>query len=417
MGDGRLRKRQRSPSPTANEQGHPRKRTSLRKAPSPVTKRTSNAKSSREKATPNPARRGRPATDQGLQSTPSEVIQSEDHGAPRQESLAAQQTAKVEGAAEVEEANDIAQTSADMNAVISQIVDHGETVDSQHALRGDTSPAAITAVPFPRSASFQLKTQSLPVLDNLVSLVLQVHQDARSIRQAVQVLAAFANSSYQEILALTSDASSEPGAAYSTLKSLFDHTKKVYSPREPFLSPRELGFNEQDQIDIIRKANLATFVSSVFGSQDVGFYHLDEFFLDTFVVDGGRLLKNQAGLFLDLKTQAYISAISNGERSRDDILHDLFPDDLERRLLIRRSGAKQPSPGEADLIQRASNRKKMLLEEPMTAESMAQLPEKYVWEDFLREISSYISRNFNAIAGPSVSINSSLRGRHPLTLL
>lgn len=183
---------------------------------------------------------------------------------------------------------------------------------------------------------------------------------------------------------------------------MFDHAKRIYSIQEPFISPRELGFKESDQADIIRKANLATFVSSVFGSQDVGFYHLDEFFLDTFVADGSRLLKNQAGLFLDLKTQAYISAVTNGERTREDILQDLFPNDLDQRLLVRRSGAKQPSPGEAEFIQRAGNRKKTLLEESMTAESIAQLPEKYVWEDFLRDISSYISKNFNAIVGPSV---------------
>jgi hypothetical protein len=35
-------------------------------------------------------------------------------------------------------------------------------------------------------------------------------------------------------------------------------------------------------------------VSSVFGSQEVGFFHLKEHFLDTFVPDGGsRMLKSQ----------------------------------------------------------------------------------------------------------------------------
>lgn len=191
----------------------------------------------------------------------------------------------------------------------------------------------------------------------------------------------------------------------------------MYSIREPFLSPHDLDFNGNEQIETIRKANLATFVSSVFGSQDVGFYHLNEFFLDTFVADGSRLLKNQAGLFLDLKTQAYISAIANGERSREDILQDLFPDDLEHSLLNRRSGGKQPSPGEADFIQRASNRKKTLLEEPITAESAAQLPDKYAWEDFLRDISNYISKNINTIVGASVSIDRFAHRRHRLTLI
>ena len=148
---------------------------------------------------------------------------------------------------------------------------------------------------------------------------------------------------------------------------------------------------------------MATFVSSVFGSQDVGFYHLNENFLDTFVIDGGRLLKNQAQLLLDLKTQAYISAATTGERSREAILDDLFPPDLGDRLLRRRPGAKQLAPSEADFVQRAQNRRKALLEEPNTDEAIAALPGKYIWEDFLRDISTYVSKNFETIAGIIVS--------------
>ena len=153
---------------------------------------------------------------------------------------------------------------------------------------------------------------------------------------------------------------------------------------------------------------MATFVSSVFGSQDVGFYHLNENFLDTFLSDGSRLLKNQAQLFLDLKTQAYISAVNSGDRSREEILEDLFPRDLEERLLKRRPGATQLTPSEADFVQRARNRRKALLEEPSTDEAVKALPEKYIWEDFLRDISSYVAKNFEVIAGVPVSCDSLL---------
>lgn len=147
---------------------------------------------------------------------------------------------------------------------------------------------------------------------------------------------------------------------------------------------------------------MATFVSSVFGSQDVGFYHLNEFFLDTFVADGNKILKVQAQLFLDLKTQAFISATSTGERSKDDILEDLFPADLEQRLLHRRPGAKQLAPSEQDFVLRAKNRRKALLEEPTSDDAIAALPEKYSWEEFLKDVSSYISKNFETIAGEPV---------------
>ncbi len=232
--------------------------------------------------------------------------------------------------------------------------------------------------------------------------------------QARQILTTFAKSSYAELLIITSDNEFEPSTAYSTLKSLFDHTKKVYSIRNPFLSSSDLGLVEKEQIEIIRKANLATFVSSVFGSQDVGFYDLNEYFLDTFVADSGRLLKTQAGLFLDLKTQAYISAIAHRDRSREDILQDLFPNDIEQRLLRRRSGAKQLAPGEIDFIQRSNNRKKTLLEESITEEAILQLPGKYSWDEFLRDISGYVSKNATSITGSNVDVSIPMSMGHSL---
>ncbi|KZF19483.1 hypothetical protein L228DRAFT_251077 [Xylona heveae TC161] len=240
-------------------------------------------------------------------------------------------------------------------------------------------------------AIMHLRVQSLPILDNL----------------STQILSTLAKSSYQDILTIVTEPDSDAGHAYATLKSLFDHTKKVYSQHEPFLSAFDLSLHEQAQHDTIRKSNLATFVSSVFGSQDVGFYHLNEFFLETFVPDGGRLLKSQGALYLDLKTQAYISAMSNGERTREEILDDLFPKDLEDRLLGRRPGAKQLAPSEQDFVKRAYSRRDHLLAEPNDEEHLSALPDKYVWEDLLREVCNYVSKNFESIVTPQASRNRS----------
>lgn len=380
------RKRRRSPSSHLDEQQFSSKRSYPRKAPSPRLKRStvpnSNARPSRRKFDQTSTHQEPWLADGDLSATALEESEANDeasHSAPQQrvEELAS---------ADTKQAGEIAETNTGIDAVMTQLIRSGEATDNQYAGRNaNTARLSNSGGNFPIGPNLQFRIQSLPVLDNL----------------AVQTLATFAHSSYQEILAITTDPQSEPGSTYSTLKSLFDHAKRVYSEREPFLSPRELGISEPEQIDIFRKANLATFVSSVFGSQDVGFYHLNEFFLDTFVIDSGRLLKNQAGLFLDLKTQAYISAIANGERSREDILQDLFPDDMEQQLLDRRPGAKQLSPGEAEFIQRARNRKRTLLEEPVTMESIAQLPDKYAWEEFLRDVSSYVSKSFAAIASYS----------------
>ncbi|KAI9828125.1 MAG: TTAGGG repeat binding factor [Thelocarpon impressellum] len=235
--------------------------------------------------------------------------------------------------------------------------------------------------------SLHLRIQSLPILENL----------------SIQILETLVKGAYQETLTIVTEPESAPGQAYATLKALFDQTKRLYSQREPFLSAHDLNLREPEHRSIIRKANLATFVSSVFGSQDVGFYHLNEYFLETFVQEGGRLLKSQGALFLDLKTQAYLSAMANGERSRAEILEDLFPDDLGERLMSRRPLAKQMTPSEVDFVKRARSRCDHLLSQPDDADSIAALPDKYVWEDFLRDVSGYVSRHFDDLVGGTVS--------------
>ena len=197
---------------------------------------------------------------------------------------------------------------------------------------------------------------------------------------------------------------SEQGKAYSAVKGLFNHSKRLYSATEPFLNAFWLGLAEPAHVETIRRANMATFIISVLGSQDVTFYHLNEYFLDTFVPYSHSINKAQAELLLDLKTHAYIAAIQNGERSRGEILEDLFPSDLEHRLLNRRPDAEQLAASERDLVSRAANRKEALMEEPNTQDAVRSLPEKYEWANFLRDVMSYISKNFDAITGKAVSV-------------
>lgn len=189
------------------------------------------------------------------------------------------------------------------------------------------------------------------------------------------------------------------------MRSLFNHTKNVYSSKGSFLSPRELNLTEPSQMDIIRKANMASFVSSIFGSQEIGFSELDQHFLEIFVPEGSRLLKVQGALFLELKTQAYIAAMNSGKRSRTEILYELFPDDLEERLLSRRPGTKQLAPSETDFVKRVFSRRDILLNEVNNPEAASALPQKYRWEDFLRDLSSYVSKNFEAISHQQVCLH------------
>ena len=177
---------------------------------------------------------------------------------------------------------------------------------------------------------------------------------------------------------------------------MFDHTKKVYSSKDAFLSASELGFSAPSQVDIIRKANVASFVTSVLGSKEIGFSELNDHFLEVFVPEGSRLLKVQAALFLELKTQAFISSMNSTERTRTEVLHDLFPDDIDQRLLDRRPASRQLAPSETDFVKRARSRCDIILSEVNDEEAMKSLPDKYHWEDFLRDMVAYVSRNYDA---------------------
>ena len=225
--------------------------------------------------------------------------------------------------------------------------------------------------------------------------------------QSTQILMTLGKGGYQETLNIVTCPESDSGQAYSLLKALFDQTKKIYT-QEAFLNCEELKLESPEQRATIRKVNLATFVSSVFGSQEVGFFHLNECFLDTFIPEGGRLLKSQGALYLDLKTQAYISALSTGERDRIDILNDLFPDDMAHYLLMRRTGAKGLTPSEADFVQRAHQRKQHLLHLPEDT----MLSDKYVWQDFLQDVSSYVAKHFDQIMAQPVRKNRKRQSSH-----
>ncbi|EED23046.1 MYB DNA binding protein (Tbf1), putative [Talaromyces stipitatus ATCC 10500] len=269
-------------------------------------------------------------------------------------------------------------------AVFGSIIDRAERLEEQYALdqqpteNSEQSPNKnVTFV----KASLSLKIQSLPILDNL----------------STQILSLLAKSSYQDITSFVSEPESENGQAYATMRSLFDHTKRVYSTKQAFLSPTDLDLTDPTQIDIIRKANLASFVSSIFGSQEISFAELNDHFIDVFVPEGSRLLKVQGALFLELKTQAFIASLNNEERTRTEILFELFPDDLEQRLLSKRTGTRQLAPSEADFVKRARSRRDIIFADINNEEAMKALPDKYHWEDFLRDLSAYISKNFETI--------------------
>jgi hypothetical protein len=197
-----------------------------------------------------------------------------------------------------------------------------------------------------------------------------VLRSALILEQSTQILATLAQGPWEETIRIITEPENELGQAYVTMKSLFDQTKKIYTQQDVFLSADKLNIEEVTQREIIRTTNLATFVSGVFAG-DVGFYELNDHFLETFVPVGDSLSEEQGHLFLNLKTQVYISALSQEEQERtnEEILYEMFPDNVES-FLVMRHPEKPLSQKETYFIYDLKGRRELLLSESCDIESI-----------------------------------------------
>ncbi|KAK6457133.1 telomere repeat binding factor-domain-containing protein [Scheffersomyces xylosifermentans] len=337
-----------------------------------------------------------------------------------------------------EESKDDGEEKTDSKSVVhdgltvpanSELLNTNSALAAYNALSSQLPPLAVlahahlAALPLPIVAAdylpprIQLLINTLPTLDNL----------------ATQLLRVVALGPYQKIIDLASNPETPAGATYRDLTSLFEFTKRLYSEEDPFLTVEHLApgmwkegektpsmFRNREQSieSTLRKVNLATFLAATLGTIEVGFFYLNESFLDVFcplnnldpsnalsnmgsnnmsLQSGvnttigesiGKLLKPQAVLYLDLKTQAYISAIEAGERSKEEILEDILPEGIEELLLSRR-GVKALSPTESDFVERCKARKETLL----SYSGERSLSEEYEWFTFLKDLFDYVSKN------------------------
>lgn len=123
----------------------------------------------------------------------------------------------------------------------------------------------------------------------------------------------------------------------------------------------------------IRTTNLATFVSSVFCGHDVGFIELNDHFIKTFTPDGAPLEKEPGELYLNLKTQMYLSAVSQEEqeRTREDILEDFFPNGIEE-LLEDRHLDTPLTDTEIEFVKSFNSRRDFLANAPIDVDSIRE---------------------------------------------
>jgi hypothetical protein len=235
-----------------------------------------------------------------------------------------------------------------------------------------------------------MQIQSLPALENLANQILTILMSGTS-------------QDFVNTIAAPDDEGN--GQAYATVEALFEQQKRIFSRGRLFLDASSVPINSPAFPRVARKVNLATFVTCIFRGQDIPFLELDEAFLDIFMPTGSRLLKSEGALYLELKTQAFITIMMNGGANKDDVLDKLFPRDLQLSILRRRPEPTHLAPSEADFISRVNTRRQYLNAGAQSVESLAQLPQKYNWKDFLEEVASCVKRVLEGLDSGKVSPN------------
>ncbi|KAF2667679.1 hypothetical protein BT63DRAFT_456980 [Microthyrium microscopicum] len=215
-----------------------------------------------------------------------------------------------------------------------------------------------------------LQLQSLPSLENLANQILNT---------------LLSGTTHDFIDTISSPHSSDKGQAYATVEALFEQQKRLFTRGRIFIETNNLHMGSPAFLRVARKSNLATFVSLIFRGQDIPFLELDQHFLDLFMPNGSRLLKAEGNMWLELKTQAYISMMMNGA-NRDDLLEKLFPRDLQNAITRRRPEPTHLAPNEIDFLNRIANRRDKLANWPADVSSLSQLSQMYAWNDFLQEV-------------------------------
>jgi hypothetical protein len=91
------------------------------------------------------------------------------------------------------------------------------------------------------------------------------------------------------------------------------------------------------------------------------------------VPDGGELLKEPGELYLNLKTQMFLSAVSQEEqeRTKEETLDDLFPASLGDTLRARHPGTDL-TPSEVEFVNAANARKEYLQNDSTDADSICK---------------------------------------------
>jgi hypothetical protein len=234
--------------------------------------------------------------------------------------------------------------------------------------------------------------QNLITLDNLAS----------------QILNMLLSNSIDSVVSMVSYPDMADGQAFSNMESMFERATRQYSQDDSnhFIDIHQAQLNSADLLSALCKANLAIFAISIVRGRDVPFANLNGAFLDIFMPTGTCLGKNEASLFLELKTQAFM-AMSLGHNYPRQLVDELFPRNLQLTILRRRAEPQLLAPSEQDFFSRYNARRQFLLGCSNDMQALSELPQKYSWNDFLGELRTCIGQSLEYMERTKVSSTNS----------
>jgi hypothetical protein len=249
------------------------------------------------------------------------------------------------------------------------------------ALTTTSAPAVPPVEPSAVSASSVVPPPPLNPLEHLSALD----------RQASELLTFLSRLTPAEAYGLASNPSAEKSKQYATLRSSFDRTRRLVSPGWPFLPHHDLGLRNNQQVEIARKANVAIFMSSIF-TGEIGLRDMDRSFLAVFIPEDGALSKAQSAMYIELKTQGFITAWRTNAAPPPVVMADMFGPDLDKALLARRPGTTELTMVELQFLHELITRRS-ILEYHVKHKNLDQLPIRYTWEEFSQLVFAYLNKH------------------------
>jgi protein TBF1 len=239
--------------------------------------------------------------------------------------------------------------------------------------------------PDPQAEIARARIASLSSLRDLADQILR-------LLTKMPVVDALALDSDMRLLASGQQTATTAPAEYQRLRAAFEPIRNLYITNSPFLVADHLRMVETSQRAILRKANQAMFCSAIFAG-GIGQLALDQNFLDIFVPENGHLMSAEAAIFLELKTQGFMTAMRQKAAPPEQVMLDLFPPGTDQKIMARRIGPKSLAPSEQDFIARFDDRRRDL-QDHSARNAFPDLEKKYPYEGFAREVSRYLIQKY-----------------------